>query len=66
LAQEAARLQEAAAQAEAARNAVAEEAPRYAEPEPVVAAEAEPLGRPAAGRHRARRRKRRERSEGVG
>ena len=46
-------------------NAVAEEAPRYAEPEPVVAAEAEPLGRPAAGRHRARRRKRRERSEGV-
>jgi hypothetical protein len=65
LAQEAARLQEAAAQAEAARNAVAEEAPRYAEPEPVVAAEAEPLGRPVAGRHRARRRKRRERSEGV-
>ena len=65
LAQEAARSQEAAAQAEAARNAVAEEAPRYAEPEPVVAAEAEPLGRPVAGRHRARRRKRRERSEGV-
>jgi len=63
LAQETARAQEAAAQAEAARNAVVEEAPRYAEP--VVAAEAEPLGRPVAGRHRARRRKRRERSEGV-
>ncbi len=58
--------QEAAAQAEAAQqNAVAEETPRYAEPEPVIAAEAEPLGRPAAGRHRSRRRKRRERSEGV-
>src|ERR1700733_8372488 len=66
LAQEAARAQEAAAQAEAAQqNAVAEEAPRYAEPEPVVVAEAEPLERPAAGRHRSRRRKRRERSEGV-
>jgi hypothetical protein len=63
LAQETARAQEAAAQAEAARNAVVEEAPRYAEP--VVVAEAEPLGRPVAGRHRARRRKRRERSEGV-
>jgi gamma-glutamylputrescine oxidase len=63
LAQEAARAQEA--QAEAAQNASAEEASRYAEPEPVVAAETEPLGRPAAGRHRSRRRKRRERSEGV-
>lgn len=65
LAQEAARVQEAAAQAEAAQYAVADETPRYAEPEPAVAAEAEPLGRPAAGRHRARRRKRRERSEEV-
>jgi glycine/D-amino acid oxidase-like deaminating enzyme len=65
LAQEAAHAQEAAAQAAAAQNAAAEEAARYAEPEPVVAAEAEPLGQPAAGRHRARRRKRRERSEGV-
>ena len=66
LAQEAARAQEAAAQAEAAQqNAVAEETSRYAEPEPVVAAEAGPLERPAAGRHRARRRKRRERSEEV-
>jgi hypothetical protein len=65
LAQETARARQAAAQAEAARNAVAEEAPRYDEPEPFVAADAEPLGRPAAGRHRARRRKRRERSEGV-
>jgi hypothetical protein len=65
LAQETARAQQAAAQAEAARNAVAEEAPRYAEPEPFVATDAEPLGRPVAGRHRARRRKRRERSEGV-
>jgi len=65
LAQEAARAQEAAAQAEAAQNAVAEEAPRYAEPEPVAAAEAEPPGRPTTGRHRSRRRKRRERSESV-
>jgi hypothetical protein len=65
LAQQAARAQEVAAQAEAAQNAAAEEASRYAEPEPVVAAEAEPLGRPATGRHRARRRKRRERSEEV-
>jgi gamma-glutamylputrescine oxidase len=65
LAQEAARAQEAAAQAEAAQNAVAEDAPRYAEPEPVVAAEVEPPGRPTTGRHRSRRRKRRERSESV-
>jgi hypothetical protein len=66
LAQETARAQEAAAQAQAAQqNAVTKEMPGYAEPEPVIAAEAEPLGRPAAGRHRARRRKRRERSEGV-
>jgi glycine/D-amino acid oxidase-like deaminating enzyme len=65
LAQEAARAQEAAAQAEAAHYAVAEETRRYAEPEPVVAAEAEPREQPAAGRHRSRRRKRRERSEGV-
>jgi gamma-glutamylputrescine oxidase len=64
LAQETARAQEAAAQAEAAQYAAAEEAARYAEPEP-VAAEAEPGERPAAGRHRARRRRRRERSEGV-
>jgi len=63
LAEAAARAQEAAAQAEAARNAVVEEAPRHGEP--AAAAEAEPLGRAAAGRHRARRRKRRERSEGV-
>src|ERR1700676_902599 len=41
LAQEAARAQEPAAQAEAAQqNAVTEDTPRYAEPEPVVAAEA--------------------------
>jgi len=64
LAQAAARAQEAAAQAAAAQqNAAAEEAARYAEP--VAADEAEPLARPAAGRHRSRRRKRRERSEGV-
>jgi len=59
-----ARAQDAAAQAAAAQqNAAAEEAARYAEP--VAADEAEPLARPAAGRHRSRRRKRRERSEGV-
>jgi len=64
LAQEAARAREATAQAQAAQqDAVTEEMPRYAEP--VVAAEAAPLERPAAGRHRSRRRKRRERSEGV-
>ena len=64
LAEAAARAQEAAARAAAAQqNAAAEEAARYAEP--VAAEEAEPLARPAAGRHRSRRRKRRERSEGV-
>jgi hypothetical protein len=64
LAEAAARAQEAAARAAAAQqNAAAEEAARYAEP--VAADEVEPLGRPAAGRHRSRRRKRRERSEGV-
>jgi glycine/D-amino acid oxidase-like deaminating enzyme len=70
LALQAARAQEAAAQAEAAQNIVAEESPRYARPGPLIAAEAaavpEPPGRPAAGRHRTRRRKRRERSEEVG
>ncbi len=65
LAQKAARAQEAAAQAEAAQNAIADETPRYAEPEPLAEAVAEPLGRPAAGRHRSKRRKRRERSEEV-
>ena len=65
LAQEAVRAQEGAAQAEAAQNVIAEEARPYAEPDAIVNAETEPLERPAAGRHRSRRRKRRERSEGV-
>jgi gamma-glutamylputrescine oxidase len=64
-----AREREAAAQAAAAQNAAVAAAPAYIEPEPAVTDEAstqaEPLANPPSGRHRARRRKKRERSEGV-